>query len=216
MNTYIQKLIDQGENLHLDFKFQITDSKKIAKTLVAFANTEGGKLLIGVKDNGVIAGIRTDEEYYMVEAAAQMYCKPEIDFAHRTWNIEGKKILEVDIPPTNFKPVYAKNDSNKWLVYVRVKDQNILASTILIKYWQKENSKKGVFIKFSDTEKILLDFLEKNPFITIRKFCNIAGISKFKAEKIIVNLLISDVLEILMDEKKIWFRLKDPQGYIES
>lgn len=216
MNTYISKLIQQGESQHLDFKFQITDSRKIAKTIVAFANTEGGKLLIGVKDNGVIAGIRTDEEYHMIEAAAQMYCKPEIDFAYRTWNIEGKKILEIDVPHSTAKPVYAQDGDGKWLVYVRVKDQNILASTILIKYWQKENSKKGVFIKFTDTEKMLLDFMKVNPFITVKRFCRLARISKFKAEKIIVNLLISGVIEIMMDEKKVWFRLKDPQDYIEE
>lgn len=46
----------------LDFKFEISDSKKIARSLVAFANTDGGRLLIGVKDNGVISGIRSEEE----------------------------------------------------------------------------------------------------------------------------------------------------------
>ncbi len=216
MNTYIEKLIQQGESTHLDFKFQVNDFKKIAKTLVAFANTEGGKLLIGVRDNGDVAGVHTDEEYYMIETAAYKYCKPEIDFAYRTWNIEGKKILEIDVPASSAKPVYALNSDGKWMVYVRVKDQNILASTIMIKYWKKESSQKGVFIKFSDTEKLLLEFLKNNPFITVKKFCKIAGISKYKAENIIVNLLISDVLEIMMDEKKIWFRLKEPGNYVDE
>lgn len=216
MNTYINKLIRQGEGLHLDFKFQVNDSKKIAKTLVAFANTEGGKILIGVKDNGVIAGVRTGEEFYMIEAAAQMYCKPELNFACRTWNIEGKKILEVDVPLSSAKPAYAENENGKWLAYVRVKDQNILASTILIKYWQKENSNKGILVKYTDTEKTLLDYLENNPFITVKKFCKIARIPKFVSEKIIVNMLISDVLEIMMNEKMVWFRLKDPQDYMDD
>jgi predicted HTH transcriptional regulator len=57
LNTYIKNLIKQGEHQQLDFKFEITDSKKIARSLVAFANTDGGKLLIGVKDNGAIAGV---------------------------------------------------------------------------------------------------------------------------------------------------------------
>ena len=67
MNKYINNLISQGENLNLDFKFEISDAKKIARTFSAFANTKGGKLLIGVKDNGAIAGIRTDEEIFMIE-----------------------------------------------------------------------------------------------------------------------------------------------------
>ena len=83
MSDYILKLIQRGENQQLDFKFEISDSKKIARSLVAFANTDGGKLLVGVKDNGSIAGVRSDEEYHMVEAAAQLYCKPEVKFTSK-------------------------------------------------------------------------------------------------------------------------------------
>ena len=67
---YIHSLIAEGEHQQQDFKFEISDARKIAKSLSAFANTEGGRLLIGVKDNGKIAGIRSDEEKYMMEAAA--------------------------------------------------------------------------------------------------------------------------------------------------
>ena len=56
MDNYIKNLIAEGEHQQLDFKFEIRDTKKIARSLVAFANTNGGKLLVGVKDNGVITG----------------------------------------------------------------------------------------------------------------------------------------------------------------
>ena len=62
---YIHALIAEGEHQQQDFKFEISDARKIAKTLSAFANTDGGKLLIGVKDNGKIAGVRSDEEQYI-------------------------------------------------------------------------------------------------------------------------------------------------------
>lgn len=52
---YIQKLIDEGEHVHQDFKFAISDARKIAKSISAFSNTGGGRLLVGVKDNGKIA-----------------------------------------------------------------------------------------------------------------------------------------------------------------
>ena len=74
MLHHITKLIAEGEHQQLDFKFEIADAHKIARTLVAFANTDGGRLLIGVKDNGALAGVRSEEEYYMVEAAAKLYC----------------------------------------------------------------------------------------------------------------------------------------------
>ena len=69
----LHRLIAQGEHQQQDFKYEISDARKIARTLSAFANTDGGRLLIGVKDNGKIAGVRSDEEIYMVEAAASRY-----------------------------------------------------------------------------------------------------------------------------------------------
>ena len=68
---YIQRLISEGEHVHQDFKFEISDARKIAKSISAFANTEGGRLLVGVKDNGKIAGVRSEEEIYMIEAGGR-------------------------------------------------------------------------------------------------------------------------------------------------
>lgn len=88
--NYIQQLITEGEHVHQDFKFAISDARKIAKSLSAFANTGGGRLLIGVKDNGKIAGIRSEEELYMIEAAATMYCKPALQLENQLYRVEGK------------------------------------------------------------------------------------------------------------------------------
>ncbi|NCB09310.1 MAG: ATP-binding protein, partial [Bacteroidia bacterium] len=92
MSAFLYKLIEEGEHQQQDFKYCINDSKKIAKSLVAFANTDGGRLLIGVKDNGKIAGVRTDEEFYMVEAAAKIYSKPPVHFSTKQWLVEGKTV----------------------------------------------------------------------------------------------------------------------------
>ena len=58
--AYILELIKEGEHQQQDFKFEISDVCKIAKSLSAFANTDGGRLLIGVKDNGKIAGVHSE------------------------------------------------------------------------------------------------------------------------------------------------------------
>ncbi|MFW5687696.1 MAG: helix-turn-helix domain-containing protein [Bacteroidota bacterium] len=210
MNAYIQKLILQGEHQKQDFKFQVNDSRKIARTLSAFANTDGGKLLIGVKDNGVVAGVRSEEEFYMIEAAANMYCKPQVDFAHRTWNVDGKTVLEIDIPAMEEKPCYAENEQGKWMAYIRVKDQNILATTLQLKLWKRQNSNNGTFIRYSDKEKLLLEYLSEHPFITLGKFCKLASIPRYLAENLMVNLMITGIVEMGQNEKTSWFRLKDP------
>ena len=74
----IIRLIATGESETLDFKQTISDASKIAKTIVSFANNKGGTLLIGVRDNGSIAGIRSEDEKYMLELAGSFYCSPKI------------------------------------------------------------------------------------------------------------------------------------------
>ena len=72
----IKKLILLGENVNIDFKKTISSAEKIAKTLVAFANNKGGKLLIGVADDKTIKGVKSeDEEKYMITKAAHIFCR---------------------------------------------------------------------------------------------------------------------------------------------
>lgn len=210
MSKYIKKLINQGEHQHLDFKFEISDSKKIARTFSAFANTGGGKLLIGVKDNGVIAGIRTDEEDYMIESAAYIYCKPAVKYTTKKWCIEGRWILEVNILESKKKPHYARNEEGKWLAYLRVDDQNILANSVLLRVWKKRSGKKPVFLKYSEAEKKLLEYLRHNDEITLTKFLKTVKINKFRAENILVNLITIGVIKIVFTEKEIFYRLNEP------
>ena len=204
---HIRKLIEAGESQTLDFKFEISDSKKIAKTFVAFANTDGGTLLIGVKDNGAIAGVRSEEEYYMIEAAARMYCRPEVPFQTRRWNVDGKTILELNIPKSDKKPHYALTEEKKWMVYIRVNDQNLLANNILLRVWQHKKEEQPVYLEFTKKEKLLLSYLEETPFITISKFCKIAFIPRKEAENILVKLISLDIIAMEFTEKQVYYKL---------
>jgi predicted HTH transcriptional regulator len=205
---HIQNLIAEGEHQQLDFKFEISDARRIARTLVAFANTDGGRLLIGVKDNGAIAGMRSDEEFYMVEAAAKMYCKPNVEFDLKEWTVNGKKVLEIIIKKSIQKPHFAAHKDGKWLVYIRVDDQNLLANRVLLKVWEKGKQPKGVFLKFTSTEKLLLDYLESNSFITLSKFQKMAGISRTKAENILVKFILLKTIRITFTTQKTFYSLR--------
>lgn len=208
MTDYIQKLIEEGEHLKQDFKFEISDVRKIAKTLVAFANTSGGKLLVGVKDNGKIAGIRSEEEIYMVEAAAGLYCKPEVSFTARKWIIHGKSILEVDIPKGEKKPYLAKSIEGKWLAYIRVKDENYLVNAIQLRVWKNENRKKGVFLPITEKEKLLLKYLELNENISLDGFCKLASLNRKKASDILVRLITIEEIEIVFSGENIFYKFR--------
>lgn len=78
----LKKLIHRGEGEQLDFKQTITDPFKIAKTITSFANTRGGTLLIGVRDNKTIRGVDPEEEKYVLETAANVYCDPAIPLTY--------------------------------------------------------------------------------------------------------------------------------------
>ena len=208
-NKYIEDLIVQGEHQQLDFKFEISDSKKIARTLAAFANTKGGRLLIGVKDNGTIAGVRSIEEFHMLEAAAQMYCKPPIPFDAKEWNIEGKSVLEITIPKRSGEAHKAPNHYGKYMVFIRVDDQNLLANSVLLKVWRKKEEKTEIKIEYKEAEKTLLNYLKDHEKITLSKFSRLAIIPKFKAEKILVDFIVLDIIEIIFTEKQTYYKLSD-------
>jgi len=209
VSNYIQKLIQQGEHQTQDFKYCISDSKKIARSLVAFANTDGGRLLIGVKDNGRIAGVRSEEEYYMVESAAKIYSKPSIDFTTRQHTVDGKTILEVIIEPSAEKPHFAKDDEGKWWAYFRKDDENKLANKVMIEVWKAQNSTKGILINYSDDEKILLDYLERNEKISVSKYARIAHLSYKKAEQIIINFRSLNILKDHFTDSRIDYAINE-------
>lgn len=209
VSNYITKLILQGEHQTQDFKYCISDSKKIARSLVAFANTDGGRLLIGVKDNGRIAGVRSEEEYYMVESAAKIYSKPPIDFTTRQHTIDGKTILEVIIEPSKEKPHFAKDEEGKWWAYFRKDDENKLATKVMIEVWKAQNSPKGILINYSEDEKVLLDYLENNEKISVSKYARIAHLSYKKAEQIIINFRALNILKDVIGENRIDYSINE-------
>jgi predicted HTH transcriptional regulator len=213
VDRYIRNLILQGENQHLDFKFEISDAKKIARTFSAFANTEGGKLLVGVKDNGTIAGIRTDEEVYMIESAAHLFCKPKVDYILKPWQIDGKTILEVTIGESKQKPHLAPWKENLWKAFVRIKDENFLANSVQVEVWKKNRAGKGVLVKYNRLEKDLLSYLAENDEITIRDFCILCQIKTPIAKRILVNLVAIGVIEIVYYENISKFRLNQKQEF---
>ena len=180
---YIQSLIAQGEHEHQDFKYQISDARKIARSISAFANHGGGHLLIGVKDNGAIAGVSSDEEMYMIDQAAQMYCQPPQPVQFTLYRVEGKSVLKVDIAETDAKPVKAPDEHGHWKAYYRVADENVLASATHV-------------ISFSQREQLLLDYLESHGGITLNGFSRMAHCSRSSAEQTVINLCQMGVIAL--------------------
>lgn len=191
---YITELIEEGEHVNQDFKFMISDSRKIARSIAAFANNDGGRLLVGVKDNGNIAGIRSEEEFYMIEQAAETYCKPPQKVRQTLYSIDGKYILKVDISKSSSRPVLAQDDNRHWQAYYRVDDENIQVPDIVVRTW-KANHRKNTVITLSKPETDILSFLSTHHHASVEELSRTAHISIGTAEDIIVRFCMLNVAD---------------------
>lgn len=207
LKTALELLTEKGESDTLDFKRQITSTVKIAKTIVAFANNKGGSILIGVDDDKKIKGIVADEERYMMEQAAQFFCKPAVEITFKEWYYNGKTVLETIIAPGNYKPYYAKGDDGKWWVYIRVKDQSLLASKIVVEVLKKSQPGRNTVIRYSSKEKELMDYLKINSRITLKQYCKLLNLSRWRASKIVINLVSVGVIRMHTTDKEEFYTL---------
>jgi len=203
----LNDLIKEGEHQRQDFKFCISDSRKIARSLVAFANTDGGSLLIGVKDNGHIVGVQSDEEYYMVEAAARIYSKPPIPFTTKQWHTEGKTVLQVIVESSPVKPHFAKDENNKWMAYIRYHDENRLASKVMIDVWRKQKQPQGILVEWDEALRFLLDYLNKYDFITVSAYARRACLPYRKAEQLLADFIVIGIIQPYIGENNIFYQL---------
>jgi predicted HTH transcriptional regulator len=194
VNIQLSKMIAEGEHQRQDFKYSINDSRKIAISLVAFANSDGGRLLLGVRDNGSIAGVSSEEEYYMVEAAAKLYSRPAVPFDFNVWKAEGKNVLEINIEKSEERPHMAQDNNGKWIAYVRVGDQNIRASKILLDVWRQEKNLQGVHIRFTEEEQRILSSLDSEERIGLPQLAKRSKLSKWKLGKLVVKLIAVGVV----------------------
>ena len=170
MNAHIKKLLQRGEDESLDYKQTISSATKIAKTMSSFANRKGGTLLVGVHDNKSIAGIKTEDEIYMLELAAAFHCKPEVQIENILHHIGDKQIIECKVAEGTEKPHAAKGEDGKWWVYIRVKDKSLLASKIVVDVLRRERAQKGTLIKYGKNEEALLKYLSTHEKITLMEF----------------------------------------------
>jgi len=203
----LKELISKGEGECLDFKQTITSAQKIAKSLCAFANTKGGILLVGIKDNGSPAKINPEEEKYVLEMSAALHCNPELEVHFRIEEYLGREILVAEIPKSKTKPHFAKGDDGKWWAYIRVHDQCLLASKVMLDVMRNETEGEETKLTYGTAEKILLNHLEKVERVTLKEYCKLANIGRWRAQKILVNLVRMGVVKVVSTEKADFYSL---------
>lgn len=207
---YVQKLIRNGEHQYLDFKFAVSDSRKIARSLVSFANSGGGTLLIGVKDNGKIAGIRSEEEIYMIDAASALYTKPNVKYNLRLWQIDDKKqVLEVIVKSDKTNVYFAKDESDKWKAYLRFYDNDVVAGNVWELTQKKLLDQNNTGIVFTKDDLLLYSYLSAGNKYSLNDIIKLTSKSEtFLADKI-SDFIILGLIEIQLGKSEIIFKVTD-------
>ena len=208
----LRKLIHQGEGEQLDFKQTISDPFKIAKTIAAFANTRGGTLLVGVRDNKTILGVDPEEEKYMLETGANFHCEPTISLTYREVEDEEEQatVLEVTIAESQHKPHYVIDKYNQRHVYIRQHDKSLPASKLMIDMMRQGKLPVGgigerAVKHLGHNEKKLFSFLEKHQRITLKQFMQIVNISKRRALRTLHELTLRGMIRLHDHEKEAYY-----------
>ena len=202
---YLRQLIREGESQTLDFKRRVSKAYKIAKTLAAFANTKGGRLLIGVEDDGKISGVDPHQESFQLQKAADYFCKPSVCLNFTVVeDEEGRTVLIAEVAESESKPHYAQDKGGNWNVYVRSKDQSIQAGKTLVNSLKNGDSKAT---RLSRLEKAVVSLFEDIERLTARLLGRSLNMSERRARRTLVAMTQKGVLHSHDFEKEVFYTL---------
>jgi ATP-dependent DNA helicase RecG len=162
MNKWIEEIIEAGEGYHIEFKESL--DKSFIEEVCAFANSSGGKVILGVSDKGIIKGINTDNNFRSRVQDSLRQLQPYLNVGIEIKN----NLIIVDVPDGNDKP-YAC--SRGFFIRNGANSQKLTRNEI-IEFFQKEGRVRFDELK---NEKAVFenDFDEK----AFENFLNLAGIT---------------------------------------
>lgn len=212
MSTLIE-LIAAGENLHQDFKFSIDNLRKIARTLCAFANTDGGRLLIGINDKRKIVGCNPQEELHMIQEAAKHHCNPEVSFSSKIWQEDFRMVLEIYVQVSEHGPHRAKDDNGNWRSYIRIKDHTTTANKILEGVWAEQKKQTAHLEKLNEEQTSVLKIIQDEKSVTLSQLYKKSNLALRKVDQIVVLLVYWGLIEMVFESDGIFYRLAEKESF---
>ncbi len=203
----LKRLVKTGEGKYLEFKRVISSPEKIARELAAFANTNGGTLLIGVDDDKRLVGINSYyEQEYLLDKAVNYCCIPALNVKVETVSYHDREIIVVRVDEAETKPVYVEQDNRRY-VFVRDGEKSLQASREVENVLRNATSVRGITFEYGPNEQRLFKYLNEYPQISVKEFANLVNISQRRASRVLVNLVSAGVLRLFNHEKREYFTL---------
>jgi predicted HTH transcriptional regulator len=212
----IDLLVEQGEGARTEFKRKISSPKKIARTMISFANSGGGIILFGVDDDGTIIGVESEKtEVELIRTAGMIYADPPVVPVIEIIPYRGKDVVAALINESKDKPhYYVESDNGENhpgnRVYIRVNDKSIIASNEMVNIMHEQDpDAEPMTITIGAIERRLFDYLEKHEHITMQKFMKLVNISERRASRTFVNLVRAGILQIHTDENHEYYTMTE-------
>jgi len=205
----LEDLVARGEGQQLEFKKRTPEPRRLAKEVIAIANTGNGKILLGVDDSGAILGVKDSyEEEYAIREALDTWCLPPVRWNLRRVSVSKKReVLVISIPTRQTGPHYLRDEpeSISGVAYVRRLDESVIASPETILLMEAEAGGDEVHFEFGEHELELMRMLDRRDRVTSREFANKVSISIDQARSILVTLVRARVLTHLITREGDYF-----------
>lgn len=209
----LEQLVDLGEGIRVEFKRRVPRPERIAKEMVALANTNGGRIVLGVNDDGTIVGVEhTSEQEFLLRQAVDAHCRPVVEYQTERIVVEPRcDVLVVTIPESTTKPHVVVDDEEasdgEGRAYVRVEASSIEASPETVQELREQESRSGVTFEFGETESLLMRYLDDYGRISVSQLAQLADISPERASQTLLRLTEADLLHLHPDEDGDYFTL---------
>jgi predicted HTH transcriptional regulator len=197
------ELIEEGENIQCEFKRHFTTPEKIAREMIAFANTKGGYIIFGVDDDKEVIGVDSEKsESEMIKDAAENYCEPLFNYSIDFIEAYGKEVVIASIPESDNKPHRIQDyqnelDINKAVVIVRVNDKSVQASKETVRILRANKADLALKkYRIGQVEKMVFEYLSKYERISVKELSNLVNISERRASRTLVKMVRANLLLI--------------------
>ncbi|MES2730520.1 MAG: ATP-binding protein [Bacteroidota bacterium] len=205
----LKLLVKKGEGSTLEFKLKASHPEKIVREIVAFANSRGGLLLIGVGDDKSIPGLKfVEEDEYILLKAIEKYCFPTIPYTVQRVSVtDEREVLIINVLKSEVGPHFVIQDfaTNTGKVYVRVEDKSVQASREMREILKGVVKKRNIRFQYGEKERILMQYLAIHPTITVEEFSKTANIPRNIASRTLVLLVLANVIRIQPHEVQDYF-----------
>ena len=198
----LQQLVRKGEGAVLEFKRKASNPEKIAREMIAFANTEGGTLLVGIGDDGTIPGLKYPEDDVHVIKEILKRVRPTLSLTETLIPLGNQRtVIQYDIAKSERRPHYFLGDNQAKESFVRVEDKSIKASREVREIIRRRQRQKDIGFRYGDHEQFLIKYLDEHKRITLKEFMVLTGLKRFYASKKLVLLVLADVLRVSPHER---------------